>query len=252
MTQFRPDDRVLVSPRYLAGAGIDRLRDAISPLTELFDWTFEQLLTSRVLLNSPCRAMFLDFAPDRQNGLWWTIAHHEPYWQVEFSRQTPIEAVAAVTQALPQVLGDHRRADRIPLASEPVAQIARRSGWDLTKTASGVTWTSPDGHCAVEHTTDPERPWRIVHSVQDGFDTHWSSSFTRDTPEQLVAQFLVHVSDERSVERRFADVPALPFGSAVITPTHTSGLGGHTTHAIAQVAQGLAAHSRASASRSIR
>ncbi|MFJ4572046.1 DUF317 domain-containing protein [Streptomyces sp. NPDC088846] len=196
--------------------------------------------------------MFLDFTPDRQDGLWWTIAHHEPYWHAEFSRQTPIEAVAAVTQALPQVLSDHRHADRIPLTTEDVAHIAKTSGWDLTKTASGVTWTSPDGHCAVEHTADPERPWRIVHSVYDGFDTRWSATFTHDTPQQLVAQFLAHVSDETPVERRFADVPALAFGSAVITPTHTSGLGPHTAHAMAQVARAPATDSRASASRSIR
>ncbi|MFJ4572047.1 hypothetical protein ACIP4W_11545 [Streptomyces sp. NPDC088846] len=46
MTQFRPHDRVLVSPRYLAGAGIDRLPAAISPLTELFNWTSERLVYS--------------------------------------------------------------------------------------------------------------------------------------------------------------------------------------------------------------
>ncbi|MFD8847590.1 DUF317 domain-containing protein [Streptomyces sp. NPDC059604] len=250
--RFRPDDRVLVSPRHLAGAGIDRIRDAINPLTELFDWTSERLTTGRVLLNSPGHEAFLDFAADRQDGLWWTIAHHEPYWQAEFTRQTPIEAIASVTQALPQMLGDHRHANRIPLTTEYVAPTARRSGWDLKKTASGVTWTSPDGHCAVEHTTDPEHPWRIIHSVYDGFDTHWCANFTRDTPEQLVAQFLAHLSDETPVERRFADVPALALGSAVITPARTSVLGSHTSHAIAQVGRVLATNGRPLVSRSTR
>lgn len=250
--QFRSDDRVLVSPRYLAGTGFGRIRDAISPLTSLFDWTSELLVTGRVLLNSPCHEMFLDFAPDRQDDMWWTLAHHEPYWQVEFSRQTPVEAVAAVTQALPQVLGDHRHADRIPLATEDVAHIAKTSGWDLSLASSGVTWTSPDGHCAVEHTTDPVHPWRIVHSVDDGFDTHWSATFTRDVPQQLVAQFLAHMSDETPVERRFADIPLLARDAALITPTPTSGLGPHAAHTLAQVAQVLATDSRASASRSIR
>lgn len=170
----------------------------------------------------------------------------------EFSRQTPIEAVAAVTQVLPQVLGDHRHADRIPLATEDVAHIAKTSGWNLSKTASGVTWTSPDGHCTVEHTTNPEHPWRIVHSVYDGFDTHWSATFTRDVPQQLVAQFLAHVSDEAPVERRFADIPVLALDSALITSTHTSGLGPHAAHALAQVARVLTTDSRASASRSTR
>lgn len=182
MTQFRPDDRVLVTPRHLAGMGIGRLRDAIGPLTELFNWTSERPATGRVLLSSPCHEMFLDFTLDPQDGVCWTLAHHEPYWKAEFGSQTPIEAIAAVTQALPQVLGDHRHADRIPLTTEDVAHIAKTCGWGLSKTASGVTWTSPDGHCVVEHTTDPGHPWRIVHSVYDGIGTHWSAMFTRDAP----------------------------------------------------------------------
>lgn len=61
-------------------------------------------------------------------GTWWTIAHHEPYWEVQFSRQTPMEAVAAVTQALPQLLGDHRHAERIPITSRPQASSRSREG----------------------------------------------------------------------------------------------------------------------------
>ncbi|MER7718195.1 DUF317 domain-containing protein [Streptomyces flaveolus] len=33
--------------------------------------------------------------------MWWTIAHHEPYWQIEFSRQTPSEAIASVPSSSP-------------------------------------------------------------------------------------------------------------------------------------------------------
>ncbi|MFE6932937.1 DUF317 domain-containing protein [Streptomyces sp. NPDC057699] len=62
--------------------------------------------------------------------MWWTIAHHEPYWQIEFSRQTPSEAIASVTQALPQLLGDHRHTDRIPLATESTAHLSKANSWE--------------------------------------------------------------------------------------------------------------------------
>lgn len=40
-------------------------------------------------------------------------------WEAVFSRQAPLEAVAAFTQALPQILGDDRHAEQIPVTREP-------------------------------------------------------------------------------------------------------------------------------------
>ncbi|MFC8567398.1 hypothetical protein ACFUIW_16730 [Streptomyces sp. NPDC057245] len=98
MRPFAPQDRVLVSPRYLAGAGIDRLADAIGPLVHLFGWPSEHDRASgRISVHSPDGSLFVNFN----------------------SRQTPIEAIAAVTQALPQLLGDDRHIDRIPLTTTP-------------------------------------------------------------------------------------------------------------------------------------
>ncbi|MGW6322835.1 DUF317 domain-containing protein [Streptomyces sp. NPDC055100] len=198
-------------------------------------------MTRRLLLDSPGGELFLDFAPDRHDGAWWTIAHHEPYWQVEFSRQTPIEAVAAVAQALPQLLGDHRHADRIPLATESVADIARRSDWAWQATATGGAWSSPDGHCTLAHTIDSTIPWTVEHSVYDGFDTHWTATFTRDAPERLIAQFVTHLADTAPVQRRFAEVPHLAVSSALITAASSGGVGSHTRHAVAELGRTLAA-----------
>ncbi|MEW1615637.1 MULTISPECIES: DUF317 domain-containing protein [unclassified Streptomyces] len=244
MTRFAPDELVLVSPRHLAGTGIDKIRDALAPLIRLFGWTSEKQLP-QVSLASPGGELFLDFTPDRQDDRWWSIAHHEPFWRVEFTRQVPVEAIAAVTQALPQILGDNRHASRIPFADEYPALIAKRCGWAVRGTTCGVTWTSPDGHCTVEHTTDPDHPWRFTHSVHDGFDTHWTGTFTVDTPDRVVAQFLTHLADERPVQRHFGDVPPLALGAAVITPTRSSGLGAETLHTAEQLGQLLAPTSRA-------
>ncbi|MBP5896580.1 MULTISPECIES: hypothetical protein [Streptomyces] len=41
MTHFKPQDRVLVSPRHLPGAGTNRLAHAIHPLIRLLGWPNE-------------------------------------------------------------------------------------------------------------------------------------------------------------------------------------------------------------------
>ncbi|MFJ9979359.1 DUF317 domain-containing protein [Streptomyces cyaneofuscatus] len=246
MTRFAPDELVLVSPRHLAGAGVDKIRDALGPLINMFGWTSEQLPPAgHVLLNSPGGEVVLDFTPGRQDGVWWTIAHHEPVWQAEFTRQTPVEAISAVTQALPQVLGDCRHADRIPFADEYPASIAKGRGWAIQGAAHGTTWTSPDGHCKVEHTADARHPWRFTHSVRHGVGTGWTATFTVDTPIRVVAQFVTHLTDERPVERRFADVPVLALGAAVITSTRSSRPGAETLHTAQQLGRLLAPTSRA-------
>lgn len=40
MSPYAPNERVLVSPRYMAGAG-DRIADVLGPLIQLFGWKVE-------------------------------------------------------------------------------------------------------------------------------------------------------------------------------------------------------------------
>ncbi|MBT2509185.1 DUF317 domain-containing protein [Streptomyces sp. ISL-98] len=238
MTHFAPEDRVLVSPRHLAGAGLDRLTDALGPLIHLFSWPSQRdAATGHIAIDSPDGSLFLTFSPSHPAGRWWTIAHHEPYWEVQFSRQTPIEAIAAVTQALPQLLGDRRHADRIPLTTSTLAQIADMNHWQ----AGDGTFTTPDGHCLLQHTPGDETPWRFQHHVYDGFDTHWHATFTQDTPEQLVAQFFTHLATTTPVERAFRDIPYLVqhLDDALITPVRRAAVNPHVHHAGAQLAHAV-------------
>lgn len=243
MTGFAPHDRVLVSPRHLAGTGLDHLSDVIGPLIHLFGWNPAYDTTGEhVALDSPDHSTALDFEPTRRDGRWWTITHHEPYWKAEFTRQTPIEAVAAVTQCLPQLLGDHRHADRIPLTTATLADTAELNRW--TASAGNGTFTSPDGHCTLtrDHNPDAEPAVTVTHSVNDGFDTHWTGVFTPDVPERLIAQFFVHLSTTAPVEREFREIPFLAhdLGDALITPVHGGGgLNPHVHHAAAQAGRAL-------------
>jgi hypothetical protein len=236
---FEPQDRVLVSPRYLAGAGIDRLTDAIGPLIHLFGWPNEHDRASgRICVSSPDGSLSVNFNSRHTQGRWWSIAHHEPFWEARFTRQTPIEAIAAVTQDLPQLLGDDRHIEQIPLTNSTVAQIAALNHWGR----EGSTFASPDGHCHLQHIPGEQTtPWRFRHHVYEGFDTHWDASFTQDTPERLVAQFFTHIATTTPVERTFCDVPFLVQGldDALITPVRAATVNPHVHHAGAQLGRAV-------------
>jgi len=234
-TELDERDRFLASPRHLAGAG-DRLADVLSPLIHLFGWArVHDPASGHIAVDSPCGTILLDCSPSSPDGTWWTIAHHDPYWKITATRQTPLEALAGITQALPQLLGDTRHADRIPLATRSVADLADLYGW----TAEPGSYTSPDGHCTVHHAAD--QPWRVEHSVYDGFDTLWSVRTEGEVPDQLPAQFFSYLASPDPVERVLADIPHLARSRAQLTSlvSHRPGLGAHVVHALGVLAAGL-------------
>ncbi|MHB6911313.1 SPDY domain-containing protein [Streptomyces sp. DB-54] len=225
MTAYAPDDQVTVSPRYMAGAG-DRLADAIGPLIHLFGWpTQHDAATGHVKIDSPDGSVFCDFAPLHPLGTWWTIAHHKPYWEVQFSRQTPMEAVAAVTQALPQLLGDHRHAERIPITDMPLDQIAALNDW----TVGDGALASPDWYCQLIHTPDEEVAWRAEHVF---YEKQPLATFTREVPEGLVRNFSAHLATPTAVQRAFADVPLSTRyeHSHLITPARAAAISPRIDH----------------------
>ncbi|MGX1853855.1 DUF317 domain-containing protein [Streptomyces sp. NPDC055299] len=230
MSPYAHDDQVMVSPRYMAGAG-DRVADVIGPLIHLFGWKHQHdAATGHVAVDSPDASLFIDFAPLHPRGQWLTVAHHEPYWEATFSRQTPLEAVAAVTQALPQLLGDARHADRIPITDMPLDQLAELNDWS----AEDGALTSPDLYCRLQHTPGQEIAWQVEHVYFEGAPL---ATFTQDTPECLVRNFFAHLTAPMAVERVVADIPlsTLHGNSALITPVRGSGVNPQIHHALAQL-----------------
>ncbi|NEB01992.1 DUF317 domain-containing protein [Streptomyces sp. SID13726] len=230
MSQYAPDDRVMVSPRYMAGAG-DRIADVIGPLIHLFGWHPQHdTATGHVRIDSPDGSVFCDFDPLHPLGRWWTIAHHEPYWEVQFSQPTPMEAIAAVTQALPQLLGDDRHAERIPITDMPLDSLAALNDWSVE---DGVL-SSPDWYCRLLHTPDEDITWRAEHVF---YEDEPLATFTRDAPEGLVRNFFAHLAAPAAVERAFADIPLMTRHGhgTVITPVRGSAITPHTDHALAQL-----------------
>ncbi|MFJ6752152.1 DUF317 domain-containing protein [Streptomyces sp. NPDC091266] len=230
MSQYAPDERVMVSPRYMAGAG-DRIADVIGPLIHLFGWNHEhEATTGHVKIDSPDGSLVVDFTPLHPLGRWCTVAHHEPYWEATFSRQSPLEAVAAVTQALPQLLGDARYTERIPITDMSLDQLAELNDWSV----EGGVLTSPDLYCRLEYTPDEEIAWQVEHLYYENAPL---ATFTQDTPEGLVGNFFSHLATPMAVERAFADVPLSTRHehSALVTPVRGAAIDPHVHHALAQL-----------------
>jgi hypothetical protein len=157
----------------------------------------------------------------------------------QFSRQTPIEAIAALTQILPRLLGDTRHSDRIALTTSTIMQTANANGWKTTTNGPATVISSPDGHCTLTHTPDAETRWSFRSSLHDGFDTDWSATFTRDTPVRAVGQFFAHLASTEPVQRAFKEVPYLVqiSPSSLITPVAGASVNPRLQHAAVQAAQ---------------
>lgn len=232
MSHYAPDQQVMISPRYMAGAG-DRIADVIGPLIHLFGWKHRHdAATGRVEIDSPDGSVFVDFDPVLTQGHWCQVAQDEPHWQVVFSRQAPLEAVAAVTQALPQLLGDARHAEQIPLTDQPLNRLAALNNWNT----EDAVLTSPDGYCQLVHTPEDEEDitWRVRHAF---FEAEPLATFTRDVPERLVSNFFAHLATPIPVERTVAHVPLSTRynHSSLMTPVRAAVINPHVHHALTQL-----------------
>ncbi|MEV0259032.1 DUF317 domain-containing protein [Streptomyces sp. NPDC050732] len=97
-----PHDIDIALVRYLAGPGAPAW--VTVPLHRACRWsTAQDPLVPRVILTSPDQLAQLRITPDPA-GPWWTLhhAHHgdQRAWSVAFGAHTPVEIIAAVTDAL--------------------------------------------------------------------------------------------------------------------------------------------------------
>lgn len=147
-----------------------------------------------------------------------------------FSRQAPLEAVAAVTQTLPQLLGDHLHSARIPITDMPLDQLAALNGWSVDNGAR----TLPDLCCRLKHAPGKEIAWQVEHLYYENAPL---ATFTRDAPESLVRNFFAHLASPMAVERAVANVPLSTRyeDSTRITPVRGTAMNLHIEHALAQL-----------------
>ncbi|MFE1199583.1 DUF317 domain-containing protein [Streptomyces olivaceoviridis] len=91
-----------IAPRHLAGGG-DATWITV-PLHRACGWSHgHDPLMPRVILSSPDQKALLRLEPDPDSA-WWTIQHaagpERPAWYASFGARTPVEIIAAFTDAL--------------------------------------------------------------------------------------------------------------------------------------------------------
>ncbi|WP_052230575.1 DUF317 domain-containing protein [Streptomyces sp. CT34] len=188
----------LVAPRYLAGPGDPSWITV--PLHRACGWSAaEDPLMPRVILTSPDQQATLRIDPDPDEP-WWTVRHarssDQPAWSTTFDARTPVEIIAAFTDAL---------TDRTPPASSPHPyDLLGQAGWH----DAGEGLVSPDGITAVEHYGN-DGPWFAEARLsEDDSGLLWRAYLSNTTPPRLVAAFAQALADPTPVRRNPHRIPA--------------------------------------------
>ncbi|MFB6553808.1 DUF317 domain-containing protein [Streptomyces sp. NPDC056405] len=216
-----------ITPRHLAGGG-DPAWITV-PLHRASGWSHgNDPLMPRVLLSSPDQKALLRLEPDPE-GQWWTLQHAaepgRPAWYASFGARTPVELIAAVTDALTDPAPPEGES---PDPFEPLRQTA----WSAPAIgADGLV--SPDGTVYVQWQGTPEEPdtWFVTATLGPNRPV-WQALFDAHTPPHLVAAFTTALADRKPVyrtagarslptlnphlvTRRYLDIPAVYVAAAL-------------------------------------
>ncbi|MEI5100893.1 DUF317 domain-containing protein [Streptomyces sp. PmtG] len=205
-------DVALVAPRYLAGPGDPAW--VTVPLHRACNWSSgEDPLMPRVILTSPDQLAQLRLNPDPDPAEpWWTLrhAHHRDQraWSVTFDARTPVEIIAAVTDAL--------TAPATPNTAwgDPY-QPLRAAGWHAPRHHDGHTspegMSSPNGLAHVDRISRKgarTASWVVETSLHHQ-PAEWRAYVNGDTPPHLVAALFAALADETPLVREPHRVPHL-------------------------------------------
>ncbi|MFF8918312.1 DUF317 domain-containing protein [Streptomyces sp. NPDC015032] len=184
-----------ISPRHLAGGG-DPAWITV-PLHRACGWSHgNDPLMPRVILSSPDQKALLRLEP-APDGQWWTLHHaptpDHPAWYASFGARTPVEIIAAFTDAL-------AAPDTAATAWADPHEPLRQAGWSPAAGADG--FVSPDGTAYVERLG--AGPWFVTTTLGLGRMV-WQARFDAHTPPHLLAAFSAALADPSPVPR--ADNP---------------------------------------------
>ncbi|MFJ4513770.1 DUF317 domain-containing protein [Streptomyces sp. NPDC088816] len=182
-----------IAPRHLAGGG-DPAWITV-PLHRACGWSYgHDPLMPRVLLSSPDQKALLRLEPD-PDGRWWTLQHApapgRPAWFACFDARTPVEMIAAFTDALTgPTTGQADNWD----PQEPLLT----AGW--SPAYSHHRLASPDGTVRVE-TDETTGAWWVDTALRDFRALLWQAHFSEHTPPHLITAFTAALADPRPVPR---------------------------------------------------
>ena len=182
-----------ITPRHLAGGG-DPAWITV-PLHHACGWSHgHDPLMPRVLLSIPDQKAPLRLEPNL-DGQWWTLQHapapDRPAWFASFGARTPVEIIAALTDALTDPTAD--RADSWD-PQEPLLNV----GWSPAYSHNRLA--SPDGTVRVE-ADKTTGAWWVDTALLDFRALQWQAHFSEHTPPHLITAFTATLADPRPVLR---------------------------------------------------
>lgn len=147
----------------------------------------------RVLLSSPDQKALLHLEPV-PDGQWWALRHAPqpgpPAWYASFGGHTPVELIAAFTDALT----DPTPADQTADPYDPLAY----ADWCPVYGEKGIV--SPDSTTRVEHVVSRSTDHWVANTAI-GDSTVWQARFGEHTPPRLITAFTTALADTRPLTR---------------------------------------------------
>ncbi|MBZ3904420.1 DUF317 domain-containing protein [Streptomyces griseiscabiei] len=192
------EQHYLVQPRALAGGGDLR---HVSEFLRASGWQDRSRRNGPLVLDSPDRTIRIGYNPHVLPG-GWTIhskaTAHQEAWTVSLGRQTPVEIVAGLTDALTRPRAAHAPDVWAPL---------REQRWKPSRRDGYFGATSPDGAAWMQFRHDPDGQALWWSGARDEQGNGWNATFTATTPMHLVQAFSDALASPEPVMRPRGRVP---------------------------------------------
>ncbi|MFF0740608.1 DUF317 domain-containing protein [Streptomyces sp. NPDC004111] len=195
------EQHYLVQPRSLGGGGDVQ---HVAAYLRAAGWTDKSKRGGPLVLVSPDRTLRLGYDPYTQPGGWTVHGQataRQAAWTATFGRQTPVEIIAGLTDAL-----DRPRTAHAPNVWAPLQE----QHWRPVPGAKHPTAASPDNTAWLQFRQDPDGHAIWCASAGDQHGTGWKATFTPSTPMHLVEAFSTALASPDPVLRPRGHVPASP------------------------------------------
>ncbi|GAU70759.1 hypothetical protein SSP35_22_00620 [Streptomyces sp. NBRC 110611] len=192
------EQHYLVEPRHLAGGGDLR---HVSEFLRASGWRDKTKTGGPLFLESPDRTLRIAYDPSVSPG-GWTIhgaaTAYQDEWWASLGRQTPVEIVAGLTDALTRPRSAHAPNVWAPLQEQR---------WRTPPAAEHVTAVSPDGSAWLQFHQAPNGQAMWWSGAQDQQGNGWTAHFSATTPMHLVQSFSAALASDEPVMRPRGRVP---------------------------------------------
>ncbi|MFJ7969472.1 DUF317 domain-containing protein [Streptomyces sp. NPDC096324] len=192
------EQHYLVQPRALAGGGDVR---HISEFLRASGWRDKSKKGGPLLVESPDRTVRIAYDPYVLPG-GWTIhgraGSRNSEWSAHLGRQTPVEIVAGLTDALTRPRSAHAPNVWAPLEEQ---------NWHTRFEGQDYTATSPDGTTWMQYQQSPDGTAMWWTGAKDRQGHGWTANFTPSTPMHLVQAFSAELASPDPVMRPRGRIP---------------------------------------------